>query len=156
MTTKPKTSVIIAACADIAREIQAVQDDSLAYALIAATLAEGNPGIALNAWIQLETAARDHLTDKACTDPELYDAMTAWGVEFLFARPVTSASEPPQFTEDELGFIQLAPTDVLAAVSRGELDLNELARKAIADRGQDKHGEWVGFPRARKIHGVKG
>ncbi|MCK7502957.1 MAG: hypothetical protein MZV70_01865 [Desulfobacterales bacterium] len=36
------------------------------------------------------------------------------------------------FSVDELGFIQTALTRVLAAVSRGEVDLNRLAREELA------------------------
>jgi len=56
--------------------------------------------------------------------------------------------------EDDLSFIQLASTKVLSAVARGELDLNLLARKALASRGLDKNGFWVGFDEAKKIHNV--
>jgi len=59
-----------------------------------------------------------------------------------------------QFTIDELGFIQIALTNVLAAVSRGELDLNQLAREELANRGLDKSGAWVGFDKARVIHNL--
>ena len=58
------------------------------------------------------------------------------------------------FTVDELGFIQIAATKVLAAVARGELDLNRLAREELASRGLDQNGVWVGFDRARQIHQV--
>ncbi|MNK94665.1 hypothetical protein D3C87_1148740 [compost metagenome] len=50
-----------------------------------------------------------------------------------------------QFTTDQLGAIQLFDVAVLAAAVRGELDLNELARKELACRGLDERGEWVGF-----------
>ncbi len=56
------------------------------------------------------------------------------------------------FTLDELGFIQLALNKVLAAVANGELDLNALARKELANRGLDKQGNWVGFDKANQIH----
>jgi len=56
------------------------------------------------------------------------------------------------FTLDELGFIQLALNKVLVAVANGELDLNNLARKELANRGLDKQGQWVGFDKANKIH----
>lgn len=56
--------------------------------------------------------------------------------------------------EDDLSFIQRASTKVLSAVARGELDLNLLARKALASRGLDKNGFWVGFDEAKKIHNV--
>lgn len=57
-----------------------------------------------------------------------------------------------EFSVDDLGFIQIALTKVLAAAARGELDLNQLARKEIAARGLDKNGVWVGFDKAAKIH----
>jgi hypothetical protein len=59
-----------------------------------------------------------------------------------------------EFTVDELGFIQIAQTKVLAAVARGELDLNLLARKELAGRGLDNQGIWIGFDRAKKFHKV--
>jgi len=58
----------------------------------------------------------------------------------------------PRFTTDELGFIQIALTKVLAAAARGELDLNRLAREERASRGLDTSGQWVGFERAAEIH----
>ena len=61
-----------------------------------------------------------------------------------------------QFTVDEVGFIQIALTKVLAAAARGELDLNLLAREELASRGLDTQGEWVGFDRALQIHQVRG
>ena len=56
------------------------------------------------------------------------------------------------FTVDEVGFIQQATSRVLAAVARGELDLNLLAREELASRGQDLNGIWVGFDRAIELH----
>jgi len=56
------------------------------------------------------------------------------------------------FTLDELGFIQLALNKVLVAVANGEIDLNNLARKELANRGLDKQGQWVGFDKANQIH----
>lgn len=56
------------------------------------------------------------------------------------------------FTADEVGFIQIAHTKVLAAAARGELDLNLLGREELASRGLDKNGTWVGFKEAEKIH----
>ena len=44
--------------------------------------------------------------------------------------------------------LSLTPTDLLAAVVRGELDLNLIAKLELANRGQDDHGEWVGFEKA--------
>ena len=59
-----------------------------------------------------------------------------------------------EFTVDEIGFIQIALTKVLAAVARGELDLNRIAREELAARGLDDKGIWVGFDRAKQIHRV--
>ncbi|MBE0557741.1 MAG: hypothetical protein IH628_10960, partial [Proteobacteria bacterium] len=36
------------------------------------------------------------------------------------------------FTVDEIGFIQIAETKVLAAAARGEIDLNRIAREELA------------------------
>lgn len=58
------------------------------------------------------------------------------------------------FTVDEIGFIQIAMTKVLAAAARGELDLNLIAREELVARGLDKNGVWVGFDQAAKIHNV--
>ena len=59
------------------------------------------------------------------------------------------------FTVDEIGFIQIAPAKVLAAVARGEIYLNQIAREELAARGMGLRGEWVGFKAARKVHGVE-
>ncbi len=58
------------------------------------------------------------------------------------------------FTVDEIGFIQIAEAKILVAAARGEIDLNRIAREELASRGLGLHGEWVGFEKARKIHGL--
>jgi hypothetical protein len=58
------------------------------------------------------------------------------------------------FSVDEIGFIQIAESKVLAAVARGEIDLNRIAREEMACRGLDQHAKWVGFDKAREIHQV--
>ena len=58
------------------------------------------------------------------------------------------------FTVDEIGFIQIADAKELAAVARGEIDLNRIAKEELASRGLGLHGEWVGFERARQLHGL--
>ena len=58
------------------------------------------------------------------------------------------------FTVDKIGFIQIADAKVLAAVARREIDLNRIAREELAARGLGLHGEWVGFEKARTIHGL--
>ena len=59
-----------------------------------------------------------------------------------------------EFTVDEIGFIQTALTKVLAAVARGEFDLNRLAKEELAARGLDDKGVWIGFDRAKQFHNV--
>jgi len=58
------------------------------------------------------------------------------------------------FSVDEIGFIQIADAKVLAAVARGEIDLNQIAKEELAARGLGLHGEWVGFQKAREIHEI--
>jgi len=58
-----------------------------------------------------------------------------------------------EFSVDEIGFIQIADTKVLAAVARGEIDLNRLACEELASRGLDHHGAWVGFGKAEELLG---
>src|SRR5690349_19194167 len=57
-----------------------------------------------------------------------------------------------EFTPDDLGFLDLAHTRVLIAVANRRLDLNDIARRELADRGLDHQGTWVGFRRAREIY----
>ena len=59
-----------------------------------------------------------------------------------------------EFTVDEIGFIQTADTKVLAAVARGEIDLNLIAREEMAARGLDRDGKCVGFDKARENHNL--
>lgn len=43
------------------------------------------------------------------------------------------------------------PSQLLAAASRGEIDLNELAAVVLAGRGLDHNATWVGFPAAAQL-----
>lgn len=45
-------------------------------------------------------------------------------------------------------------TELLAAALRGEISLDVLAKIELASRGLDTNGKWVGFDKAREIHGV--
>jgi len=56
---------------------------------------------------------------------------------------------------DAAGHLQCMGTAALAAVARGELDLNALARIELAARGHDENGQWVGFEKARRIAGAR-
>lgn len=56
---------------------------------------------------------------------------------------------------DASGRLQGMSSAALAAAARGELDLNAPARIALAGRGQNERGEWVGFDKARQIASAK-
>lgn len=58
------------------------------------------------------------------------------------------------FSIDDIGFIQTAAASVLAAVARGEIDLNRIAKEELANRGLDVNGAWVGFSKAKELHQV--
>jgi len=45
-------------------------------------------------------------------------------------------------------------TSLLLAITAGLIDPVALAHQTLASRGLDENGEWVGFERAAKIHGV--
>lgn len=57
-------------------------------------------------------------------------------------------------TETNIHQIQTITKDLLAMAARGEIDLNQLAKQELANRGQDQFGKWVGFDKAAKIHGL--
>ena len=58
------------------------------------------------------------------------------------------------FSIDDIGFIQTAAASVLAAVARGDIDLNRIAKEELASRGLDVNGAWVGFAKAQELHQV--
>lgn len=41
--------------------------------------------------------------------------------------------------------ISLFETDILVMAVKGQIDLNELAKKELCNRGLDDEGKWVGF-----------
>jgi hypothetical protein len=52
---------------------------------------------------------------------------------------------------DKIGFMQLADTDMLVEAATGGIDLNQIAREILANRGFDqKTGRWIGFEAARE------
>lgn len=53
------------------------------------------------------------------------------------------------------GHFQTLHPKVLSAVASGKHDLNAQASKEAAARGVDKSGKWVGFDKAKAIHGSK-
>lgn len=54
---------------------------------------------------------------------------------------------------DELeGQLQCLSNDVLVAVHKGELDITKFLKSAMASRGLDNDGKWIGFAAAKKLH----
>ncbi|HBF89381.1 MAG TPA: hypothetical protein DDX39_12135 [Bacteroidales bacterium] len=50
---------------------------------------------------------------------------------------------------------RLAATQLLCESLKGDFDIMYLIRRELANRGVDKDGKWVGFPEAKKVHGVE-
>jgi len=50
--------------------------------------------------------------------------------------------------------LQTFDNATLASVSRGEVNLNLLAREELTSRGFDREGKWVGVQKAKMIHAV--
>lgn len=48
-------------------------------------------------------------------------------------------------------YLNVLPSDLLAAASRGEIDLKELAAVVLAGRGLDHSATWVGFLEAARL-----
>lgn len=53
-------------------------------------------------------------------------------------------------TVDRLGYLRMMDTQLLLAAAKGQVDLNEVARWMVADRGIGINGAWVGFPEAHR------
>ncbi len=45
-------------------------------------------------------------------------------------------------------------TQLLVEALSGEFDLKYLASRQLANRGLDKEGKWIGFDRAKEVHGI--
>ncbi len=73
----------------------------------------------------------------------------------LPAKNARDAATRLGLSHDESLVLQSAATALLAAATRGEVDLNALAAEELANRGVDRAGRWVGFPRAAEIHHVR-
>ncbi len=46
-------------------------------------------------------------------------------------------------------------TDLIVQAVNNQIDLLQLAKKELANRGLDNNGLWIGFNKAKEIHGVK-
>jgi hypothetical protein len=44
--------------------------------------------------------------------------------------------------------LQPLPTELLLAMAKGEVDVQKVAARLMAERGLDERGKWVGFERA--------
>lgn len=49
---------------------------------------------------------------------------------------------------------QGTPDQLLVDLASGKIDVAELVRREMANRGLDQNGVWVGFAKAAQIHGV--
>lgn len=76
--------------------------------------------------------------------------LTVFGRRALMGLSIKEMKMQPQDIEQ----FQLIDSATLAAAARGELDLNHLAKLELCSRGQGLNGEWVGFKRAKEVHGV--
>ena len=56
--------------------------------------------------------------------------------------------QPEDFSRDETGHLGLLPAAFLAAVARGEINLNAMAKQELADSGLDEYGDWIGHDNA--------
>lgn len=65
-------------------------------------------------------------------------------------------NDPATWPHDVRLFHELRSMDiqVLLAISHGDVKVDEVARKVLADRGLDDQGKWVGFDKAAKANGV--
>lgn len=48
-------------------------------------------------------------------------------------------------------YLQTMPDAIIAAVARGEIDLNQLAIHTLADHGLNHQGKWIGFDEAARL-----
>lgn len=54
-----------------------------------------------------------------------------------------------------LEHLQPLPTELLLAMAKGEVDVEAIGARLVADRGLDKQGKWVGFEKAAREWGVE-
>lgn len=63
---------------------------------------------------------------------------------------------PSTLNPEKVSFLQQADTDILVEAANGVIDLNQLARQILANRGIDQHtGRWIGFEAAREQLGAQ-
>jgi hypothetical protein len=49
----------------------------------------------------------------------------------------------------------MTATQLLTEALNGEVDIEYMVRRELANRGLDKEGKWVGFQQARELHQIK-
>lgn len=54
-----------------------------------------------------------------------------------------------------LYIFQSTATQLLVEVLKQEFDIEYCVRKELANRGLDRDGKWIGFPKAKKIHRIE-
>lgn len=54
----------------------------------------------------------------------------------------------------QICMLQCIDSETLSKAVKGEVDLNQIAKVILAQRGHDENGQWVGFEDAKRIHGV--
>lgn len=55
-------------------------------------------------------------------------------------------------TPDQIDFLHAVPVRVLVAAANGAVDLNQLARQELANRGYDLDGVWIGYAAAKAAY----
>lgn len=50
--------------------------------------------------------------------------------------------------ETAKSYLQTMPTQVLLAAARGDLNIEDMIKREIANRGLDRDGKWAGFKKA--------
>lgn len=77
---------------------------------------------------------------------DLIGLLCVYGRALLWSR---KRRMTPMETADH--YLNVLPSELLAAASRGEIDLNDLAAVVLAGRGLDHNATWVGFPGAARL-----
>ncbi len=73
-----------------------------------------------------------------------------------FGDETITTAKGQEFSVDyDYGHISLMSNDFLAAVARGEVDMNELAKRTLASRGYGPHSEWLGHREAKRVLGIE-
>lgn len=83
------------------------------------------------------------------TSPNEISEATRKRLEAQLADRNVSDSQNPVF------IFSMTSTDLLLAAAAGLIDLNQLAREQLADRGLDANGKWIGFDNAARIWEVE-